>query len=79
MLRRYLRSINYRIHDSLLKYGELRDSEVRNCSITEIVISKKGPGEFIRMGDWDHIMASFTELSEDRLEDSTGNGNPGES
>ena len=79
MLRRYLRSINYRIHDSLLKYGELRDSEVRNCSITEIVVPKKGPGEFIRMGDWDHIMASFTELSEDRLEDSTGNGNPGES
>lgn len=76
-LRHYLRSMNYRIHDSLLKNGELRDKEVRNCSITEIVLAEKGPGEFIRMGDWDHIMASFTQLYEDRLEDSTGNVDSG--
>lgn len=35
------------------------------------MLGEKGQGEFIRMGDWDHIMESFTEFQE-RLEDSTG-------
>ena len=51
---------------------EIRDNEVRNCSITEIMLGEKGPGEFVRMGDWDHIMGSFTELYQERLENSTG-------
>jgi hypothetical protein len=50
------------------------DHEVRNCSITEIEIGEKGPGEFIRHGDWSHIFKALEsdpkELEE--LEDSTG-------
>jgi hypothetical protein len=46
---------------------------VRNCSITEIVIvGERGPGEFVRMGDWDHVMETFTEMYQERLENSTG-------
>jgi len=35
-------------------------------------LGPKGPGEFIRMGDWDHIMEAFTELYNEKLENSTG-------
>ena len=74
-----IKRLGYQLHESLTRRG-VRDDiwEVKNCSITEIILEgDKGPGEFIRMGDWDHIMASFTQLFEERLEDSTGNVDSG--
>jgi broad specificity phosphatase PhoE len=75
VLRKYLIGLNYRVHESLKEQQEERDFwEVRNCSITEVVIGEKGPGEFIRMGDWDHILDLYTgaQFARDRLENSTG-------
>jgi len=72
VLRKYLMGLNYRFHGSLLK--QTNDFwEVRNCSITEIVLGNKGPGEFIRMGDWEHILQyAISEYTEEKLENSTG-------
>jgi hypothetical protein len=44
--------------------------EVRNCSITEIVLGEKEPGEFVRIGDWEHL-AKYV-YTKERLENSTG-------
>ena len=64
-----LQRFGYQLHESLTRRG-VRDDiwELRNCSITEIVLEgDKGPGEFIRLGDWEHLV----ETSYD-LENSTG-------
>jgi broad specificity phosphatase PhoE len=73
VLRKYLMSMNYRIHESLKEREEQKNDfwEVRNCSITEVLLGDKGPGEFIRMGDWDHILDALTH-AKDRLANSTG-------
>jgi hypothetical protein len=65
---------NYRIHDSLrCAPGQTRDFEVRNCSISEILLEEKGPGEFIKMGDWDHIIQALDSFDiSERLKNSTG-------
>ena len=61
---------NYRIHDSV---DTQKGFEVRNCSITEVVLGENGPGEFVRMGDWDHILEELdSEYATKRLENSTG-------
>jgi broad specificity phosphatase PhoE len=65
-LRHYLLSHNYRVHESI-KYTRW---EVPNCSISEIILGEKGPGEFIRFGDWHHLRKALD--SQDRLENSTG-------
>ena len=67
-LRRYLLSHNYRIHESI------KDTqwEVPNCSISEVMLGEKGPGEFIRFGDWDHLHEKASIYSLNRLENSTG-------
>lgn len=53
--------------------GRLRSSEVRNCSITEIVIPESGPGEFVRMGEWRHLMNAYgLEDTQAELPNSTG-------
>ena len=68
-LRKYLMSRNYKVVPSI------NTSEVRNCSITEIVIGERGPGEFVRMGNWQHIIKEMelnTPCSPERLESSTG-------
>lgn len=65
LIKRY----GYKLSESLTTRG-IRDEiwELRNCSITEIVLEgDKGPGEFIRVGDWQHLV----ETSYD-LENSTG-------
>lgn len=70
LLRDYLIARNYAIHDSLDKEKRF---EVRNCSITEVVLGENGPGQFIRMGDWDHILEYLdSEYASQRLENSTG-------
>ena len=54
--------------------GRLRSTEVRNCSITEIHIPDSGPGEFVRMGEWDHLMSAYgLNNTKKELADSTGN------
>jgi broad specificity phosphatase PhoE len=72
VLRKHLMGLNYRFHESLVK--ETNDFwEVRNCSITEIVFGDKGPGEFTRMGDWQHILQyAISEYTKKQLENSTG-------
>ena len=73
VLRKYLTGKNYRIDESLIRAKQDDLFEVRNCSITEIVLGDKGPGEFVRMGDWEHIIQYVTEEnSKGRLENSTG-------
>jgi len=74
VLRKYLMAQNYGIHDSLMcGPGERYDFEVRNCSISEIVLEERGPGEFIKLGSWDHIMQALDTLdTKDRLKNSTG-------
>jgi hypothetical protein len=54
--------------------GQIRDFEVRNCSISEIILEERGPGEFIKMGDWSHIIQAYEEDTNDCLEDSTAGG-----
>lgn len=54
--------------------GRIREYEVRNCSISEIILKERGPGEFIRMGDWSHIIQADEEDTNDCLEDSTAGG-----
>jgi len=64
-----IKRFGYRLHGSLTRNG-IHDGiwELRNCSITEILLEgEKGPGEFIRLGDWEHLV----EASYD-LENSTG-------
>jgi len=62
----------YLIHENLDSFGD-GIWEVRNCSITEIVLRERGPGQFIRMGDWEHIWkAAELDDTKDRLENSTG-------
>ena len=72
VLRKYLIRNNYRVDDSLM--NSRHDFwEVRNCSITEIRLGEKGSGEFIRMGDWGHIIQEATaDVTRERLENSTG-------
>ena len=76
VLRKYLMGMNYGMHESLKERVEEESDfwEVRNCSITEVLLGDKGPGEFIRMGDWDHVLDAFTEAqyTKDQLENSTG-------
>ena len=64
-----IKRLGYQLHESLTRRG-VRDDiwEVKNCSITEVILEgDKGPGEFIRLGDWEHLV----ETSYD-LENSTG-------
>ena len=69
VLRQYLLGNGYRLHDSLAR--EAPDFwELRNCSITEVNVGEQEPGEFIRLGDWDHIASAFN--CHERLENSTG-------
>jgi broad specificity phosphatase PhoE len=68
MMRRYLLGLNYRVHESITN----NQWEVPNCSISEIVLGEKGPGEFIRFGDWDHLDQGSGSHSIDRLANSTG-------
>ena len=72
VLRKYLIRNNYRVDDS--SNNSKNDFwEVRNCSITEIRLGERGPGEFLRMGDWGHIVQeATTEDTKERLENSTG-------
>jgi hypothetical protein len=64
----------YAVHHALLHpSGQLRNTEVRNCSITEIYIPKTGPGEFVRMGDWQHLYNAYDLNGTRELADSTGN------
>ena len=72
VLRKHLIRNNYRVDDSLMN-SKNDFWEVRNCSITEIQLGEKGPGEFIKMGDWEHIIQEATaEYTKERLENSTG-------
>ena len=72
VLRKYLIGQNYKLHESIMT--DKPDLwEVRNCSITEIVLEEKGPGEFVRMGDWEHVAKyAMNEYAKERLENSTG-------
>ena len=74
-LRKYLFGRGYTIHPALkFPSRNLRIPELRNCSITEISIPKKGPGEFIRMGEWEHLCSAYgLQDTEAELVDSTGN------
>ena len=67
----YLISINYSRKKINQTFPEF-DREVRNCSITEIEIGEKGPGEFIRHGDWSHIYTSMLIDPNEELDNSTG-------
>jgi broad specificity phosphatase PhoE len=75
VLQRYLLGHNYGFPGSLF-LGTKNKWEVKNCSITEITLSgDKGPGEIIRMGDWDHVLKGMTSTDtekDQRLENSTG-------
>lgn len=72
VLRKYLIGNNYRVDDSLMN-SKNDFWEVRNCSITEIQLGEKGPGEFIRIGDWEHIIQEgTTDCTKEPLENSTG-------
>ena len=72
VLRKYLIGLGYRIHSSLTSQAE-DFWEVRNCSITEVHLGDRGPGEFVRMGDWDHVLDSLNSMyTRERLENSTG-------
>ena len=65
-----IKRFGYRLHTSLTPNGILdpNSSELRNCSITEIILDgERGPGEFIRLGDWQHLVDASYEL-----ENSTG-------
>jgi broad specificity phosphatase PhoE len=74
-LKEYLKSQNYRIRESArVLTEESWNWEVRNCSISEIVVGTHGPGEIIRTGDCQHFntdeVSSFIHVG--RLENSTG-------
>jgi broad specificity phosphatase PhoE len=66
-LRKYLLGRNYIIDESSM--SAMTDSwDVRNCSITEIsIVGEKGPGRFVRMGAYHHLLDHTAEL-----ENSTG-------
>jgi len=66
-LRKWLLKSNYTLDDSLV--ASAADCwEVRNCSITEIrLVGENGPGMFVRMGVYDHLLDQTAEL-----ENSTG-------
>ena len=73
-LRRHLLGRGYTVHHTLKhSSGRIRSSEVRNCSITEIVIPESGPGEFVRMGEWRHLASAYgLEDTQAELPNSTG-------
>lgn len=72
MLRKYLLRLGYGLHESV--EADKHDIwEVRNCSITEVALGEKEPGEFLRLGASGHIMEyAITEYAKERLENSTG-------
>ena len=66
-LRKWLLKSNYTLDNSLIASGA-DFWEVRNCSITEIRLAgENGPGRFVRMGDYEHLLGQTAEL-----ENSTG-------
>jgi hypothetical protein len=59
-LKGYLRSQGYNLHESIRKIGDTWDGDKRHCvhcSVSEIIIGLDGPGQFIRVGDSDHLVA----------------------
>ena len=64
---------DYHIHELWRdKSKQLRNYEVRNCSITEITLGNNGPGKFIRVGDADHVAGALGSMYSRHLENSTG-------
>lgn len=71
-LNEFLKSENYIVRESAVH--EMKNSggwEVRNCSISEVVLDAHGPGEIVRGGDCEHL-GSMGEICGKRLENSTG-------
>jgi broad specificity phosphatase PhoE len=53
---RYLRSQNYRIHDSIKRSEVDWDKTAKHCSITEVALDFDGLGEIITVGAMDHLL-----------------------
>ena len=72
-LRDYLQGQNYRVKEAA-RGEDSWNWEVRNCSISEIVLGTDEPGELIRTGDYKHLVniETLNSMHSNRLENSTG-------
>jgi broad specificity phosphatase PhoE len=74
-LREYLNSRNCQLNQSGTEgKEEWRKEEVRNCSISEILVDGEGRWKILRAGDYDHLKNddSLNSLISRKLENSTG-------
>jgi len=73
LLQKYLTGHGYYIDESLVgNSGEPGNYEVKNCSITEIILGESGPGKFIRIGDADHVVGALGSMYSQQLKNSIG-------